>query len=460
MYLSLCLIAKDENSYLQEWLDYHILLGVEHFWIYDNESAVPISSSLSEYIDQGWVTVNMIKGKSMQMFAYDHCVQTYQHESKWIGFIDTDEFIVLHTPELLSTFLTRYEPYGGLAISSLFFGHGGNKTRPKGGQIAGFRYRTSEQFSNNRLVKMIVQPERVIFPKDPHTFLFKEPFFAINDKGRRVDTQLFPCQVDTIQLNHYFTRSAEEWMEKKNRGKVASTTPYLDNRWLEVNNSSTVEDTRIYDHLKRDLTGIANDRTSWSKITHRNSRDLIDLLHKAIENRNPSINKQFETSEIIPRPEHIAYFNETKMGLKLIEEGKLVEARDLYASHINRFPTEITGYTNFAAACFQQEDFQSAWPALAEAWRIAPQSLAVLIGMTDYFYAIGDFAQAEKTSLLAATQGDLTPVGITVLALSQWKQGKIDEAIASAKPIRTLIQIHKTQNPLFIELDNLLSHKI
>ena len=35
----------------------------------------------------------------MQLFAYDHCLQTYGQESKWIGFIDTDEFIVPHTSE-------------------------------------------------------------------------------------------------------------------------------------------------------------------------------------------------------------------------------------------------------------------------------------------------------------------------------------------------------------------------
>ena len=37
-YLSLCLICKDENDYLAEWLDYHILAGVERFYIYDDDS--------------------------------------------------------------------------------------------------------------------------------------------------------------------------------------------------------------------------------------------------------------------------------------------------------------------------------------------------------------------------------------------------------------------------------------
>jgi hypothetical protein len=29
--LSLCLIARDENEYISEWLDYHIFIGVNVF---------------------------------------------------------------------------------------------------------------------------------------------------------------------------------------------------------------------------------------------------------------------------------------------------------------------------------------------------------------------------------------------------------------------------------------------
>jgi hypothetical protein len=37
-YLAMCAIAKNEGRYLQEWIEYHKLLGVEMFYIYDNES--------------------------------------------------------------------------------------------------------------------------------------------------------------------------------------------------------------------------------------------------------------------------------------------------------------------------------------------------------------------------------------------------------------------------------------
>ena len=80
-YLSLCLICKDENDYLPEWLDYHILMGVDRFYIYDNESRISLRESLADYIARGWAVVMNIPGKAAQLFAYDHCLQI------WIKYI-------------------------------------------------------------------------------------------------------------------------------------------------------------------------------------------------------------------------------------------------------------------------------------------------------------------------------------------------------------------------------------
>ena len=37
--LAVVAIFKDEGRYLREWLDYHLLAGVEHFYLYNNDSA-------------------------------------------------------------------------------------------------------------------------------------------------------------------------------------------------------------------------------------------------------------------------------------------------------------------------------------------------------------------------------------------------------------------------------------
>ena len=38
-FISVACIIKNEGPYLKEWIEYHKLIGVEHFYVYDNESS-------------------------------------------------------------------------------------------------------------------------------------------------------------------------------------------------------------------------------------------------------------------------------------------------------------------------------------------------------------------------------------------------------------------------------------
>ena len=34
--VGICTIAKNENTYIDEWVRYHIHLGFDHIWLYGN----------------------------------------------------------------------------------------------------------------------------------------------------------------------------------------------------------------------------------------------------------------------------------------------------------------------------------------------------------------------------------------------------------------------------------------
>ena len=75
MKVGICAIIKDcYEPYLKEWLNYHREIGVEQFYIYDNESAVPITGVLSGtgYCDD--VHVETITGTVKQFAAYHKCL--------------------------------------------------------------------------------------------------------------------------------------------------------------------------------------------------------------------------------------------------------------------------------------------------------------------------------------------------------------------------------------------------
>jgi hypothetical protein len=222
-YLALCLFVKDENEYLAEWLDYHLLLGVEHFFVYDNNSRRPIRTTVAKYVRRGLVTVydwpETTAGR--QCRAYAECLQNHGREFFWIGFIDTDEFIVPANGKKLPQFLRRYEPYGALGIFWLCFGSNGLLKKPKRGVLRSFIRRSHESFESNEHVKCIVNT-RFAVPEpaaDPHQFHFAPGYFAVDENENPIlGPRRRPRTSQQIRLNHYIVRSRVEFVAKIRRG--------------------------------------------------------------------------------------------------------------------------------------------------------------------------------------------------------------------------------------------------
>ena len=61
--LAVVAILKNEAPYVKEWLDYHLLAGADHFFLYDNESPDNLKEVLQPYIDAGIVTYTFYPGQ-------------------------------------------------------------------------------------------------------------------------------------------------------------------------------------------------------------------------------------------------------------------------------------------------------------------------------------------------------------------------------------------------------------
>jgi hypothetical protein len=52
-YLAACTIYRDDAAYLAEWIEFHRLMGVERFFLYDNGSTDHQSEVLAGYLARG-----------------------------------------------------------------------------------------------------------------------------------------------------------------------------------------------------------------------------------------------------------------------------------------------------------------------------------------------------------------------------------------------------------------------
>ncbi len=123
--VSLCLIFKDEAPFLKEWFDYHLTVGVEHFYLYNNNSTDNYLEVIQPYIENGFVTLIEWSEPCSQMKAYNHCYDNYRHETRWLSFLDADEFIVPRYANTIQEWLHDYEKFPAVVIHWRMFGTGG-----------------------------------------------------------------------------------------------------------------------------------------------------------------------------------------------------------------------------------------------------------------------------------------------------------------------------------------------
>ncbi len=216
-YLALCAIAKDEDRYLLEWIHYHILVGVERFIIYDNDSATPIAQTLAKYVKAGIVDVVPVSGQDRQIPAYEHCLREYGPRFRWIGFLDLDEFLVLKDTRDARILLSDYEDHGGLAVHWVMYGSSGHVLRPAGLQIENY---TTRLAASSFHVKSIVQPPHISRVANVHMFNYKPGSYCVNEDHLPVGSAMSYHAVRRAQINHYWYRSQQDFATKLQRGRA------------------------------------------------------------------------------------------------------------------------------------------------------------------------------------------------------------------------------------------------
>jgi hypothetical protein len=80
-YLSVLACLRNEGPYLTEWIEYHLLVGVDHFWLMDNNSTDHPEVILSSYIALGIVNFRTCPGFGLQVPFYNHMLATVRNDS-------------------------------------------------------------------------------------------------------------------------------------------------------------------------------------------------------------------------------------------------------------------------------------------------------------------------------------------------------------------------------------------
>lgn len=255
--LSVCAVFQDEELFLKEWIEYHRLIGVDHFYLYNNLSKDKSLEILQPYIHEGLVELYHwdVDAKTqkeylqlLQVPTYLHALNRAKDTSEWIAFIDIDEFIAPVHEDNLVEFLNRFKSYGALAINWQIYGTSNFYELPENELVTEkLIWKAPENFPKNEYIKYIAQPKYVKTIHDPHHFKFYPGYFAVNSNEVKMEThrgQLI-C-VDQIRINHYWFGTKNWFLYNKlpRREKWGMALPKKQIDEL-INSCNIVEDTTL-----------------------------------------------------------------------------------------------------------------------------------------------------------------------------------------------------------------------
>jgi glycosyltransferase involved in cell wall biosynthesis len=223
---AICAIAKNEGPYLKEWVAYHHLVGFEPILVYDHESTDDSAKTLARLAERGLaerVAWSAPPDEKPQWLAYEDGLRRLQGRADWVAFIDLDEFVVLPRHAGIQAFLADYGHLEAIAVNWLMFGSAGHARHEPGLVIERFTRCAERKFSGNKSIKTLARVDAIVTPR-VHTCEFREGVRYQTVAGEEIppgEGRSRRVDHDVIRINHYFTRSREEWERKAARGRGA-----------------------------------------------------------------------------------------------------------------------------------------------------------------------------------------------------------------------------------------------
>ena len=227
MRIGICAIARDEDRLIAEWVGYYLLIGATHIHIVDDNSVIPVTTSLSALLAKypSQITVERLnhdfhnpasfkqsplydsklaaKEPNMQLYMYHRMWKRYRHFD-WIGFLDIDEFVWLARFTSLRHMLHKYRSYSQVLLRWVFYGHNYHMHHPNGLCISNF---TSHTGKLDQRMKAFVRPSHARRVKNHNSVLRPGCQTFIVPRKRNVDA--------VPHIKHYRTQAVVTTLQRR-----------------------------------------------------------------------------------------------------------------------------------------------------------------------------------------------------------------------------------------------------
>lgn len=231
----ICAIAKNEHKYINDWVKWHLNIGFDKIYLFDNDNVD--SPNVLDYVNQEYrdkIELIDIRGKKelhLQQHIYNDFYQKYRDTFDWCAFIDIDEFLfgVDNVNKWLSTIPNDYNQ---VRVKWKLFGDSELITRDMSKPVYEvFTTRVKHSLHRNLMQKGNLESQgKAIVRGHLSNVIITSPHFASWQRRDYVLNSCLPSGRDcryskvvihevydkeTIWLHHYMTKSLSEFIEQK-----------------------------------------------------------------------------------------------------------------------------------------------------------------------------------------------------------------------------------------------------
>lgn len=225
--IAVCAVAKYENAYINEWVEYHIKLGIDTIYLYDNnDSDTPYVGDFigEQYRDKVVIIDRRDENlRTKQQVVYNDWLRNYQDGWDFCAFIDIDEFIV--TPDIQQLINNMPDDCDFMVLNWWMYGDDdvmvGDETKPVRERFVNRKLNRNNVW--NRTIKTIVRCGKDIKALHAHGFVYTDGKTARYCDCDGQDIRLVrgmkfadePFDTQQSYIAHYSTKTLSEYLKYK-----------------------------------------------------------------------------------------------------------------------------------------------------------------------------------------------------------------------------------------------------
>ena len=230
-------IARLENLYINEWIEYHVKLGFDRIYLYDNACGNEdhIDKVLTVQNSKFVTVIPAYDKKFYQMKAYEDAYSKYGQQHEYMLFIDIDEFFTLMQHNSISEYVeflnSRCPNFQDARINWELYDDNNAIERDLSVPVHKFFTQlvsTREGIKKNIMAKCLLKTglNDIYFPSEHYALSNTCNLITCNSIGEAVqsDTAIVSTKrnVSVAKIRHYMTKTLSEYMNQKLRRDDAS----------------------------------------------------------------------------------------------------------------------------------------------------------------------------------------------------------------------------------------------